>query len=177
MSLYQGAIPTSAEDPYWGQYQFSDGAGHANSNYVACTLTSYQISTNWGPLGTQYAGLCGWINNYRVVSNVKQTLGTTYNITSTCQQEIQLDLIPVFQFAIFTTVCSNSPGAPLHRQWADPCEWQYLYRLHPAPHLQHLVTTTGSISSPVPGSAKAEAATYIPTRALSTAAIALTARP
>jgi hypothetical protein len=101
MSLYQGAIPTPAEDPYWSQYEFSDGLGHVGSNYVGCTLTSYQISTNWGPLGSQFAGLCGWINNYRVVSNVKQISGTTYDITSTCQLDVEMDLIPVFQFAIF----------------------------------------------------------------------------
>jgi hypothetical protein len=149
LSLYQGAIPTSTEDPYWGQYQFSDGAGHANSNYVACMLTSYQMKTNWGPLATQYAGLCGWINKYRIVSNVKQTLGTTYNITSTCQQEIELDLIPIFQFAIFY-------NSLLEFTWCAPFTVNgrthangsiYTGSIQPL-KFNALVTTTGSISSP-----------------------------
>jgi hypothetical protein len=149
MSLYRGAVPSSTEDPYWGQYQFSDGAGHANSNYVDCTLNAYQLSTNWGALGAQYAGLCGWINKYRVVSNVKQTLGTTYSITNACQQDIELDLIPVFQFAIFY-------NSLLEFTWCAPFTVNgrthanssiYTGSIQPLT-FNTLVTTTGTISKP-----------------------------
>ena len=149
MSAYKLAIPTVSEDPYWGQYEFSDGAGHVGSNYVACTLTAYQLSTNWGPAGSQYSGLCGWINNYRVVSNVKQTLGTTYSITNTCQQEIELDLIPVFQFAIFY-------NSLLEFTWCAPFTVNgrthangsiYVGSIQPL-NFNTLVTTTGTITKP-----------------------------
>jgi hypothetical protein len=145
--FYQGAIPN--EDPYWNQYQFSDGAGHVNSNYVACTMNAFQLSTNWGPLGAQYAGLCGWIDKYRVVSNVKQISGTTYSITNTCQQEIELDLIPVFQFAIFY-------NSLLEFTWCAPFTVNgrthangsiYTGSIQPLT-FNTLVTTTGTISSP-----------------------------
>ena len=77
LGQYRGAIPTASENAYWDQYQFSDGQGHLNSNYVACTMSAYQLSTNWGPLPSQYSGLYGWTNNYRIVSNVKQISNTT----------------------------------------------------------------------------------------------------
>jgi hypothetical protein len=98
---YQKAIPMASENAYWNQFQFSDGNGNLNSNSVYCTLSAWQVSTNWGPLPSQYSGLYGWTNNYRVVSNAKQITGTTFNITSACQLDVGLDLIPVFQFAIF----------------------------------------------------------------------------
>ena len=147
MSLYQGAIPT--EDPYWEQFQFSDGAGHVNSNYVACALTSYQLSTNWGALGSQYAGLCGWINKYRIVSNVKQISGTTFSITNACQQEIELDLIPVFQFAIFyNSLLEFTWCAPFVVNGRTHANGKIYTGSCSALTFNALVTTTGTISSP-----------------------------
>src|ERR1019366_6274132 len=98
---YQGAIPLASENAYWNQFQFSDGNGSLNSNYVYCTMSAWQLATNWGPLPSQYAGLYGWTNNYRIISNVKQNVNTTYSITNAVQLDVDLDLIPIFQFAIF----------------------------------------------------------------------------
>jgi hypothetical protein len=151
LGQYQGTIPgTSAnESAYWNQYQFSDGAGHLNSTYVACTLTAWQLMTNWGPVPSQYAGLNGWTNNYRIVSNAKQISGTTYNITSACQLEVALDLIPVFQFAIFY-------NSLLEFTWCAPMTVNG--RTHANGNIytgsicqltfNGLVTKTGTISSP-----------------------------
>jgi hypothetical protein len=146
---YQGAIPLATENAYWNQFQFSDGNGSLNSNYVYCTMSSFQLTTNWGSLPSQYAGLYGWTNNYRVVSNVKQIVNTTYNITSACQLDMDLDLIPIFQFAIFYngllefTWCA--PMTVNGRTHADAsiytgsiCQLTF----------NGLVTTTGAISSP-----------------------------
>jgi hypothetical protein len=149
MTLYKRAIPTSTEHPYWGQYQFSDGAGHVNSNYVACTQTRFEVSTNWGPLGSQYAGLKGWINKYRIVSNAKQIANTTYNITNACQQEIELDLIPVFQFAIFyNSLLEFTWCAPFTVNGRTHANGNIYVGSIAALRFNTLVTTTGTISSP-----------------------------
>ena len=103
LNQYCGAIPSASDGPsaaYWNNYQFSDGQGHLNSNSVWCTMTGYSLSTNWGPLRSQCAGLYGWTNNYRIVSNAKR-LNTLYNITNACQLDVELDQVPIFQFAIF----------------------------------------------------------------------------
>ncbi len=95
LSIYRAMVPNTGEDPYWGNFQFSDGVGNANSTYVNCTSnTIYAILT--GP----YAGLNGWKTVYRVLSNVTQP-NSAYNITNACQQDLECNVVPVFQFAIF----------------------------------------------------------------------------
>lgn len=59
--------------------------------------TQTQLYTN---LSGPYAGLLGFVSNYRVVSNARQTTGR-FNLTNAIQQDLQLASIPVFQFAIF----------------------------------------------------------------------------
>jgi hypothetical protein len=95
-SYYPGKLG-STEDPsgYWSNFQFSDGQGNLNSTYV------YSISNaTWGPLQSQYAGLNGWTQIYRVLSNAKQINGR-FDLTNAVLEDIQLISIPIFQFGIF----------------------------------------------------------------------------
>jgi hypothetical protein len=95
-SYYPGKLG-STEDPsgYWSNFQFSDGQGHVNATYV------YSISNaTWGPLQSQYAGLSGWTQIYRVLSNAKQINGR-FDLTNAVLEDIQLISIPIFQFGIF----------------------------------------------------------------------------
>jgi hypothetical protein len=149
LGQYQAAIPRSSESAYWNKYQFSDGQGHLNSNYVACVMSAYQLSTNWGALPSQYSGLYGWTNLYRVVSNVKQISNTPYNIVNACQLDVDLDLIPVFQFAIFynsllefTWCAPMTVNGRTHANGSiyTGSAWQLTFN--------GLVTDTGTISSP-----------------------------
>jgi hypothetical protein len=95
-SYYPGKLG-STEDPsgYWSSYQFSDGQGHLNATYVN-TISN----KTWGPLQSQYAGLSGWTEIYRVLSNAKQTNGR-FDLTNAVLEDIQLISIPIFQFGIF----------------------------------------------------------------------------
>jgi hypothetical protein len=146
---YQGAVPLASENAYWNQYQFSDSQGHLNSNYVYCTMSSWQLTTNWGPLPSQYAGLYGWTNCYRVISNVKQIANTTYSMTNACQLDIGLDLIPIFQFAIFY-------NGLLEFTWCAPFTINGLTHANNSIYtgsiepltFNGLVTTTGTVSQP-----------------------------
>ena len=149
LGLYRAAIPANSESAYWNQYQFSDGQGHLNSNYVACTMSASQMGTNWGPLRSQYTGLYGWTNNYRVVSNVKQTLNTTYDITSPCQLDVEMDLIPVFQFAIFyNSLLEFTWCAPMTVNGRTHANGDIYTGSICQLTFNGLVTKTGSISSP-----------------------------
>ncbi len=100
LSVYRAYYPGqqgSTEDPggYWSNFQFSDGQGHGNATYVNSISNAV-----WGPLDSQFAGLKGWTQVYRVLSNAKQTTGR-FNLTNAVQQDVQLISVPVFQFAIF----------------------------------------------------------------------------
>jgi len=96
LSIYQGLVPTAAEDPYWGNFRFSDSQGNANSTYVQC-LSNATYTVLSGP----YAGLNGWCTVYRVLSNVTQPNSGYNNITNAVQVDLQCDVVPMFQFAIF----------------------------------------------------------------------------
>ena len=95
LTTYRSTAPLAADDPYWSQFRFSDAQGHNNQTYVQCIS-----NTSWGSLGSQYAGLNGWVTMYRVLSNVQQS-GVANNPLGAVQQDIQLFGIPIFQFAIF----------------------------------------------------------------------------
>jgi hypothetical protein len=95
-AYYPGKLGLT-EDPsgYWTNFQFSDGQGHGNATYVGSISNAI-----WGPLDSQFVGLKGWTQVYRVLSNAKQANGR-FNLTNAVQQDLQLISVPVFQFAIF----------------------------------------------------------------------------
>ena len=82
-AYYPGKLGAT-EDPsgYWSNYQFSDGQGHVNATYVN-TISN----KTWGPLQSQYAGLSGWTEIYRVLSNAKQTNGR-FDLTNAVLEDI-----------------------------------------------------------------------------------------
>jgi hypothetical protein len=148
LGQYRAAIPAS-ENAYWGQYQFSDGQGNLNSNYVSCVMSKWQLSTNWGALPSQYSGLYGWTNLYRIVSNVKQISNTTYSITNACQLDVDLDLVPVFQFAIFyNSLLEFTWCAPLTVNGRTHANGNIYTGSTCQLTFNSLVTDTGTISSP-----------------------------
>lgn len=95
LTTYRASVPTASDHAYWSQFKFSDAQGHANETYVQSIS-----NTAWGPLGSQYAGLNGWVSIYRVLSNAQQTSEVNSPVGAV-EQDIQLYGIPVFQFAIF----------------------------------------------------------------------------
>jgi hypothetical protein len=95
LAVYRTLVPTAAEDPYWGNFHFSDSQGNANATYVQCiSNTCYTLLS--GP----YAGLNGWSTTYRILSNVTQP-NSGYNLTNALQEDVQCNIVPMFQFAIF----------------------------------------------------------------------------
>ena len=142
---YRASVPTATagHDTYWDSFQFSDGQGHVGSNYVACYFTE-----GWSALRSQYSGMSGWTNHLYIVSNAKQ-IGTLYNITAAVEQDIEMDLIPVFQYAIFyngllefTWCAPMTVNGRTHANGSiyTGTQWQLTFN--------SLVDTTGTVSSP-----------------------------
>jgi hypothetical protein len=98
LARYQTNIPTSTENPFWANFEFSDAQGNVGQTYVYRTDTN--ANSAFVDLQDQYAGLKGFSSNYRVISNVRP-LNSAYTFTNAVQQDIQLSEIPIFQFAIF----------------------------------------------------------------------------
>ncbi len=95
LPIYRTLVPTPSENSYWGNFAFSDATGTGNHTYVQCIS-----NTTYALLSGPYAGLNGWSTTYRILSNVVQT-NSPYNITNALQQDVECNVVPMFQFAIF----------------------------------------------------------------------------
>jgi hypothetical protein len=99
LSTYSAYFPVSGDDPsgnnYWGNYSFSGGPGQSNS-----VVVSLINPTNIITLGVPYTGLIMNAAEYEIVATaVNKTSGL--NIPACVGQQINLGVIPIFQFAIF----------------------------------------------------------------------------
>lgn len=109
LATYRTRIPTGTEDSYWDRFQFSNGRRQADE--IAVNLVSPWA--NGTPLISQYQGLKGYAATYRITANATD-LGVAGELTGAVMQEVQLALIPIFQFAIFYNVdLEVNPGAPM----------------------------------------------------------------
>lgn len=95
LSIYRGYYPASSENAHWAKYQFWNAQGINNNTYVQLISNrTFQV------LDGTYAGLNGWRGIYRVVSNARPLNGYL-PVAAGVQQDVALDTIPAFQFAIF----------------------------------------------------------------------------
>ena len=141
IGIYRAYIPN--EDPYWANFEFSDGNGHQNATYVSLLTNNYT-----GPLPSQYPGLfTAGAPLYRIISNAKLTSGSV--ITGTAQEDVLLALVPLTQYAIFyngllefSTCATMTVNGRVH---ANGC----IYTGTSASlTFNGTVTSTGTISSP-----------------------------
>ena len=95
LGTYADSYPTSAQNNYWGNFEFSDAQGHVGKTYV-----TRSVAWAYTNLESQYTGLSGLASTYRIISNAK-TVGLTPPLTAAVKQEVQVASIPIFQFAIF----------------------------------------------------------------------------
>ena len=94
-SVYHSRVPVSSENARWTKFQFKDNKGNKDSTEV--DLISDWASTN---LISQYQGLKGYAATYRITSYA-QSLQGRQRPSAAVQQDIQLAVVPVFQFTIF----------------------------------------------------------------------------
>ena len=95
---YKLLCPTAAENPDWGQFEFSNGLGTTNRTHV-----EYIPPTEFRVLTSQYQGLYGYASVFRVISNARNT-ATRYKIPVAVWQDVETATIPLFQFAIFYNI-------------------------------------------------------------------------
>jgi len=149
LNYYQtGLLPTTAENPYWGNFVWSDAQGNSNQIYVARITTA--TNSTFVALEEQFAGLSGYASTYRVLANVA-ALNTTYNynFTNAVQQDVQLAQIPVFQFAIFYNgLLEFSETATLNVTGPVHANTNIYVGSSANLTFNSLVTTTGNITSP-----------------------------
>ena len=105
---YRAMVPSANESVLWGRYSFSDGKGNANRTYV-----EHLPPDEFRVLDSQYRGLHGYASAFRVISNARDT-GTMFPMTAALRQDVEVAMIPLFQFAIFYNLdLEINPGPPM----------------------------------------------------------------
>jgi hypothetical protein len=96
MTTYHSRVPQSGENARWNKFQFKDKKGNKDA-------TEITVLADWAsaPLISQYQGLSGYAATYRITSYAQDLRGGHGNLTAAVQQDIQLAVVPVFQFTIF----------------------------------------------------------------------------
>lgn len=106
---YKLRVPKASENAHWAKFKFSNGQRRNDE-------LSVEMTTAWSngvPLISQYQGLKGYAATYRIKANARD-LGTTRELIGAVQQDVQLALIPIFQFAIFYNLdLEINPGAAM----------------------------------------------------------------
>src|ERR1017187_10390453 len=89
-------VPTSGDNVFWGNVQFSDARGNLGSTYVGF-LTNYS-----GPMPTQYTNQFATTSPvYRITSNATLPNSQYPNVIGTAQEDLLLALVPITTYAIF----------------------------------------------------------------------------
>lgn len=109
MPVYRSRVPKGNEHSRWNRYRFSNGRG--NNNEVSVELLAPWATV---PLISQYRGLSGYAATYRLRANATD-LETRRVVTGAVQQDVQVALIPIFQFAVFYNLdLEINPGARMN---------------------------------------------------------------
>ncbi len=96
LNAYKNTMPLASDNPYWANYTFSNAANGSPGVYVV-RATNWQYSV----LDTPFAGLSGFQATYRILANAQLNNSRNANLTAAVQQDVGVDSIPIFQFAIF----------------------------------------------------------------------------
>ncbi|HKQ37920.1 MAG TPA: hypothetical protein VJ063_07565 [Verrucomicrobiae bacterium] len=106
LDKYRQAVPTKTENAVWAGFRFFDAKG-----YIDRMDVEYIKGTNLVPVSKNYKGLLGFPNTFRVSSSASE-LNTPLKVKGAVLQEVQVALIPIYQFASFYNMdyeCSALP--------------------------------------------------------------------
>ncbi len=109
MPVYRTKVPKANEHSRWGRYRFSNGHGKDDEVTVEALAPWATV-----PLISQYRGLSGYAATYRIRANATDS-ASRQEVIGAVQQDVQVALIPVFQFAIFYNLdLEVNPGARMN---------------------------------------------------------------
>ena len=97
LPAYRNMVPAPSDSAYWSTWLFDDANGNTGRTFV-----QRGGSSSYQSLISPYSGLHAFVSTYTVVSNARDT-ASPQDLTAGVQQQIQLDTIPIFQFAMFSS--------------------------------------------------------------------------
>lgn len=107
LDKYRALVPKKIEFPGWQEYRFFDAKGNLGRSEV-----EYTIGTNLTTVSSQYRGLLGIPSTFRVVSRAAEA-NSTMRVVGAVEQQVQVSLIPLYQFAMFYNLDYECTALPL----------------------------------------------------------------
>jgi len=107
LDKYRAMVPTKAENRAWAYYRFTDAnnqGGRVNIEYIN--------SSNLTTISSQYKGLLGFPSTFRVTARA-QELNSPVTVKGAVEQQVQVSLIPLYQFAMFYNLDYECTALPL----------------------------------------------------------------
>ena len=95
LDKYRQMVPTVTENAAWSDFRFYDSKGYLDRMDVIFTK-----GTNLVPVSKNYKGLLGFPSTFRITASAS-VANTPLRVTGAVVQEIQVSLIPIYQFASF----------------------------------------------------------------------------
>ncbi|HTD88409.1 MAG TPA: hypothetical protein VK850_17685 [Candidatus Binatia bacterium] len=106
LDKYRQMVPNKNESAAWTSFRFYNSAGTSDRLDV-----EYTKGTNLVPISKNYKGLLGFPNTFKVSSSASE-VNTPLKVKGAVLQEVQVSLIPIYQFASFYNMdyeCSALP--------------------------------------------------------------------
>lgn len=108
LSHYRQLVPTTTETKSWADFRFFDSRGYADSLDVV-----FMKATNLVPVSKNYKGLLGFPSTFRISASASERYSPV-KVQGAVLQEVQVSLIPIFQFAMFYNMDYEcAPGAKM----------------------------------------------------------------
>jgi hypothetical protein len=105
LNYYQTQIPSATEAAEWGNFDFMDLSGQANSVEV-----QYAALSGFQALGGQYGNLSGFQDWVRILANARPH-SSLDGVVGSVYQDIDFTRIPIFQYAVFYNILMEiAPG-------------------------------------------------------------------
>jgi hypothetical protein len=96
LSSYQALVPTTTDNAYWGNFNFTDPVSGATNAVYVSYVTNYT-----GPLPTQFTNQFAYKSPiYRLACNVTAN-NSAVNVVGSAQEDVMLALVPITTYAIF----------------------------------------------------------------------------
>ena len=106
LEKYRQLVPKKSENVAWADFRFYDSKGYLDRMDV-----EFIKGTNLVPVSKNYKGLLGFPSTFRVAASASEA-NTPLRVKGAVLQEIQVSLIPIYQFASFYNMdyeCSALP--------------------------------------------------------------------
>jgi hypothetical protein len=107
LAKYRSMVPSGTENKFWRDFRFTDETGHPGRTQI-----EYIAGTNLTTISAQYRGLLGFPSTYRIIGRAQQ-MNSTINVKGAVEQQVQVALIPLYQFAMFYNLDYECTALPL----------------------------------------------------------------